>query len=230
MPATNSAPTENLPLLYQAVLTAVVRLQTGRMRLDDPQSFRKMTENLFDAIRKEALARSYNAQEIDDADCATAAMLDETVAKLLAPGQGRWAPLRPGADAFFDRLNAIWQRGESNHLADLLEVYYLCLLLGYEGPYAGRQADLEQWKEQLRLQIEGRRMTQPELSPRGLLQPYPELPVANSPPPLPPAPRTSATWRIASGVCFGLACVSWIAVKLFLNQEWYGIAKELIRP
>src|SRR5437660_1559397 len=145
------------------------------MRLEDPQSFRRMADNLFDAIRKEAVARGYTDQDIEDADCATAALLDETVRKLLDPSRGRWAPLRPAGESAFNRLNAIWQRGESAHLADVLEIYYLCLLLGYEGPYAGRQADLEQWKEQLRVQIESRRGVRPWLSPTGRLD-YPADP------------------------------------------------------
>ena len=239
MPATNPPPnaalgsnTENLALLYQAVLTAVVRLQTGRMRLDDPHAFRKMTENLYDAIRKEAGARFYSAQDIDDADCATAALLDETVRKFLDPGQGWWAPLRPGGESLFDRLNAIWGRGESAYLADVLEVYYLCILLGYEGPYAGRPGDLEPWKEQLRVQIESRRGAQPALSPTGRLDWNQDLSNPASPPvPAPPAaPRTSATWKITGALCLALAGVSWIVLKVLVNQEWHGIAPELIRP
>ncbi len=235
-PAPRTGPTlENLPLFYQGVLTAVVRLQGGRMRLDDPPQFRKMMQNLFQEVSKEAMNVGYTAEEIEDANCITAAFVDETVGKLLARQQP-WTPLfstmfsrTDAGEAVFQRLLSIQSRPPSAHQRDLLEIYYLCFLLGYEGRFAGWRNEIEQYKEQLRSQIDSLRPIDPRLSPLANL---PASTAAGAAPvaPIMAAPKQSSSWLAISAGCLAVAGVSWVAAKALLNSEWHGVLGGLLRP
>jgi type IV/VI secretion system ImpK/VasF family protein len=194
-------------------------------------------QNLFQEVGKEAMNVGYSAEEIDDANCITAAFVDETVGKLLARHQP-WTPLfatmfsrTDAGEAVFQRLHSIQGRPASAHQRDLLEIYYLCFLLGYEGRFAGWQNEREDYKEQMRRQIDGLRPIDPRLSPLANLQGPPAaagMPMAMAP--VTPAPRQSSAWLAISAGCLAVAGVSWVAAKALLNSEWHGILNGMVRP
>src|SRR5271165_828830 len=164
-----------LPLLYQGVFTGIVRLQAVRQQLSDPVAFRRRIKEALQDVQKEAALAGYSAREIRDAESAVVALLDETVLSLHDPARDRWAsqPLSVelygdanAGEVFFDRLDELRGETDSPGLADLLEVYLLCLLLGFEGRYSGpARAEAQLIADRLRSRIEGVRKENYRLSP-----------------------------------------------------------------
>jgi type VI secretion system protein ImpK len=172
-PATPRADT--LALLYQGMLTGIVRIQSGRQPLTDLETFRRRMKSALQEIEREAGTAGYGSAEIRDAEFAVVAFLDETIlsSKNQKAEEWRKRPLNIelfgqaiAGDVFFDKLIDIERRPDSQHLADLLEVYLLCLLLGFEGRFApplGGEAF--RITERLRGRIEGIRTIDYRLAP-----------------------------------------------------------------
>ena len=105
------------------------------------------------------------------------AFLDESVLGSRNPAFADWPRLPLQTELFghqnageivFDDIQKLLGRNESHELADVLEVYYLCLLLGFKGRYAAG-GDLHSVKTAVRDKIRRVRAGSPILSPRGLL-------------------------------------------------------------
>jgi type VI secretion system protein ImpK len=140
--------TENLGLLYQGLLTSVVRLQAGRQHITDGASFRKRTKSTIAEIERVAVTAGYEASDIKDAHFAVVAFLDEVILNSSDPVRADWErrmlqeELFDRNDAgviFFDNLTRLQAQRDSQRLADVLEVFLLCLLLGFQGRYSGAQ-------------------------------------------------------------------------------------------
>jgi type VI secretion system protein ImpK len=139
--------TDNLALLFQEVLTAIVRLRSNRQQLTDAESFRYyMREALKSAAQESRNRAGYSNDDIRMATLAVVGFLDESVLNARNPIFADW-PRKPlqeelfgihmAGEVFFQNLEQLMGRNDSSDLADLLEVYYLCLLLGYTGRYSG---------------------------------------------------------------------------------------------
>src|SRR5215471_14938253 len=211
LPAPPPVRREKLALLYQGILTTIVRIQSGRQPLKDAADFQKRMEGLFDQIQREAIKVGYRDKEIQDANYALVAFLDEAIQRSDDPNRGAWSPLQSkmyaqavAGEGVFDRLKAIRTRRDSADLADVLEIYYLCFLLGYEGRYAlAEHEKLEALMDDLREQIERLRGPQTPLSPEGA---FPMQPAVAPPPPASPA----MPLMIAAIGCVALAILGWI--------------------
>jgi type VI secretion system protein ImpK len=154
-PGSASNRTDNLALIFQEVLTAIVRLRTNRQELRDAESFRySMREAIKSAIQEARNHGGYNADDIKMATLALTGFLDESVLNLRNPMFADW-PRKPlqeelfgihmAGEIFFRNLELLMGRTDSEDLADLLEVHYLCLLLGYGGRYSiGGKGELQQ--------------------------------------------------------------------------------------
>jgi type VI secretion system protein ImpK len=146
--------TDNLALIFQEVLTAIVRLRSNRQELSDAESFRySMREAIKAAIQEARTHGGYNAEDIKMATLALVGFLDESVLNLRNPMFADW-PRKPlqeelfgihmAGEIFFRNLEQLMGRPDSADLADLLEVHYLCLLLGYGGRYSiGGKGELQ---------------------------------------------------------------------------------------
>jgi len=141
-----------LALALQEVFTATVRLRGNRQVAADGDSFRTHIKQLLSAAEREARRLGYSADDVGTALYATVVFLDESVLNSAQPMFASW-PSRPlqeelfgghmGGENFFQHLRQLLARGESDDLADLLEVFQLCLLLGFRGRYgAGDQGEL----------------------------------------------------------------------------------------
>jgi type VI secretion system protein ImpK len=233
--ATNAPPPplrrEKLALLYQGIFTAIVRVQSGRQPLIDANAFQRRMEGLFGEIEREAIKVGYRDKEIDDARYAMVAFLDETIQRSDDPNRNAWSPLQSklyaqavAGEGVFDRLKTIRTRRDSADLADVLEIYYLCFLLGYEGRYAlSEHEKLEVLMDDLREQIERMRGPQPPLSPEGA---FPLQPALVAAPPAPPA----APWMFIAIGCAALAIFGWIIFKLLLNSHAQGVVSDIMAP
>jgi type VI secretion system protein ImpK len=149
----NPGRVENLALVFQEVLTAIVRLRAGRQELSDAESFRFQIREALKAAVQEARNRSsYSPDDIKMATLAMVGFLDESVLNTRNPMFADW-PRKPlqeelfgihmAGEVFFQNLDKLLARQDSADLADILEVHYLCLLLGFRGRYSiGGKAEL----------------------------------------------------------------------------------------
>jgi type VI secretion system protein ImpK len=222
---------EKLALLYQGILTTIVRIQSARQPLKDAADFQKRMEGLFEQIQREAIKVGYRDLEIQDANYALVAFLDESIQRSDDPNRGAWQPLQSklyaqavAGEGLFDRLKTIRTRRDSPDLADVLEIYYLCFLLGYEGRYAVAEHEkLEALMDDLREQIERLRGPQTWLSPEGA---FPMQPMQAPPPP----PSPAMPWMIAGLACVALAVFGWVIFKLLLNSNAGGVVSDIMAP
>jgi len=153
-PSPDSRRPENLALIYQEPLTAIERLRASRQGVSDANAFRHHMRESCRAATDKALAAGYNANDARDATFAVVAFLDESVLNSQNPIFQDWLrkPLQEelfgthiAGEVFFQRLAELLGRNDSADLADMLEFYYLCLLLGFCGKYStGNQGELAQ--------------------------------------------------------------------------------------
>jgi type VI secretion system protein ImpK len=135
---------ENLALLFQEMLTVVVRLRAGRQRLTDLELFRMQIRNALKSVEQDGLACGYQMEDLRVATFAVVAFLDESILDSQKPFFEDW-PCQPlqlelfgvlaGGEIFYRNLERLLARPDSATVADLLEVYQLCLLLGFRGRY-----------------------------------------------------------------------------------------------
>jgi type VI secretion system protein ImpK len=218
-PAVNrtAAPgTERLAMFYEGILTAILRIQSGREQLHHPEGFRNRIKDALKDISDAAARRGYPANIVREANFAVVAFLDEVVLSTQNPGQTHWArknlqeelfDQRSAGELFFKHLDELRARQDSIELAEALEVYYLCLLLGYEGRYAsGSKAELHIMMDNVREKIERILGTQSDFSPDWRLPD--DAPAAAAPDPYFQRLRVAAVAALALALlCF--AGFSW---------------------
>ena len=136
---------ENLALINQEVLTATVRLRSNRQAVTDAESFRANTKEALRLAETEGRRRGYSEDELQFARFAAVAFLDESILNSRLPVFADWQrkPLQEelfgvhvAGELFFRNLEKLLKQSDSPGLADSLEVYYLCLLLGFAGRYS----------------------------------------------------------------------------------------------
>ena len=145
---------ENLALIFQEALTAIERLRANRQGVSDANAFRHHMREACKTATDKALAAGYNAEDTRYATYAVVAFLDESVLNSHNPIFADWLrkPLQEelfgvqiAGEVFFHYLQQLLGKSDSSDLADLLEVYYLCMLLGFSGRYsAGNRGELSQ--------------------------------------------------------------------------------------
>ncbi len=203
--------TENLALLYQGLITGIVRLKAGRQRIQDGETFRRRTKATLHEVERVAVAEGYDVRDIGDTHYAVVAFLDEVILHLHDPIKTEWEKrslqeeLFGKTDAgvvFFEKLDHFRARRDSPQLADILEVYLLCLQLGFEGRFSGaRRGELDGIAESVRMRIEYIRGRDEQLSPYGLL-PVPTQPAAAAPGPKNHLPLLTAAAAVFTFVWF----------------------------
>jgi type VI secretion system protein ImpK len=215
-----SARPDNLALLFQECLTAIVRLRSNRQQLTDAESFRyHMREALKSAAQEAKNRAGYTGDDIRMATLAVAGFLDESVLNTRNPLFADW-PRKPlqeelfgihmAGEVFFQNLQQLLGRQDSADLADLLEVYYLCLLLGYTGRYSGsRGGELQSIMAATADKIRRIRGDSGPLSPAWAPQGE-VVQVAKD--------RWLRTLLIAAVACFVLTLILFISFKLSLGS------------
>jgi type VI secretion system protein ImpK len=135
----------NLALSFQEVLTAVVRVRFGRQPVRNADAFRTHVKDSLRGAAQDAMARGYTQEDVQLALYAMVAFTDESVMNCHQPVFADWShlPLQEelfgghvAGESFFDNVQRVLMRADFATAADLLEVFYLCLLLGYKGRYA----------------------------------------------------------------------------------------------
>lgn len=145
---TPTGPRGRLALAMQEVLTATARLRSGKQVAADAEAFRAHLRTLVAAAQQEARQAGYPDDDVNLALFAVVAFADESVLNSQQPMFAGWSrrPLQEelfhtnrAGELFFDYAQHAMQRppgGAPGQLADLLEVFALCLVLGFRGRYA----------------------------------------------------------------------------------------------
>ena len=167
----------NLALGFQEVFTAIVRLRYNRQAVSDAESFRAQMKHALRVAEQEARSRGCNAEDVKQVIFAVVAFLDESVLGCRNPVFADWPRLplqaefyghQVAGEIFFQELQKAMNRPDSAETADLLEVYYLCLLLGFKGRYAAG-GDLRSIMSAVQDKIRRVRGPLGALSPRGAI-------------------------------------------------------------
>jgi len=134
-----------LALTLQEAFTVTARLRSGRQVAADAYSFRAHVKQLLQGADREAREAGYAPEQVRLAIYAFVAFLDESVLNSSLPMFADW-PRQPlqeelfgdhvAGETFFVHLQQALSLPDSPDLADLLEVYQSCLLLGFRGRYA----------------------------------------------------------------------------------------------
>jgi type VI secretion system protein ImpK len=165
----------NLALIFQELLTAIVRLRAGRQDVSSAEVFRNQILGALKTADQQAKAAGYVDEDIKLAQYAIVAFLDESILNQRKPIFADWVrrPLQEemfgkhvAGEQFFQNLTEVLGRRETPQTADVLEVYYLCLLLGYLGRYSiSSKADLRSTMVNLEDKIRRIRRMGVDLSP-----------------------------------------------------------------
>ena len=217
---------ENLALAFQEILTVSGRLRAGRQAVSDAATFRY---NILEGLKladQQARAQGYNGEDIKLAIFAVVAFVDESVLNLRDPAFADW-PRRPlqeelfghhvAGEVFFQNLKDLLGRSDSNDLADLLETYHLCLLLGFAGRYSlGGRGELKAIIDATADKIRRIRGGAGELSPAWRLPAEPRRATGADP------------WvkrlTIAACACLALTLLVFVLYKLVLGSGVSSLA------
>ena len=170
---------DNLALFFQELFTAVVRLRAHRQEVNNADVFRNQVLHAIKSADRNAKTRGYTDDDVRLGIFALVAFLDESILNLRQPVFNDWVrkPLQEelfgrhvAGEVFFENLQQILGRRDSPEVADLLEVYYLCLLLGYLGRYSiSSKGDLRALMGQTEDKIKRIRKSGVDLSPNWAL-------------------------------------------------------------
>lgn len=219
----------NLAIAFQEVFTAIVRLRYNRQDVNNAEAFRAQMKHALSHAEQEARSGGYKAEDIRQVLFAVVAFVDESVLGSRNPIFADWPRLPLQTELFgrqiageevFTDLQRVLGRSDSPEVCDVLEVYGLCLLLGFRGRYAaGGAGDLQSLISAIQAKIRRVRGPAGPLSPRGLL-PSDAVRIARSDP-----------WvrrlAIAAFSFLGLAGALFVVFKLVLNSGLSGPATVL---
>jgi type VI secretion system protein ImpK len=136
---------ENLALIYQEVLTVITRLRSNRRSVTDAAAFRSQIKATVSAAETAATRKGVAPEDVRLASFAVVAFLDESILNSNNPIFADWPrmPLQTelfggqnAGEIFFQCVDRLMARSDSPQVADVLEVFVLCLLLGFRGKYS----------------------------------------------------------------------------------------------
>jgi type VI secretion system protein ImpK len=173
--ARDAVPQGRLALCFEEPFTVTVRLRREEQRAGSADAFRRNVKNMLVAADQEARDAGYEREMVRLAVYAFVAFLDESVLNSPQEMFSDW-PRRPlqeevfgdhrAGETFFRNLRDLLSRPDSPALADVLEVYLLCLMLGYRGRYgSGSSGELRGLVTDTREKIRRIRGGDRELSP-----------------------------------------------------------------
>jgi type VI secretion system protein ImpK len=210
-----------LGLALQEAFTVAVRLRSNRQVATDAVSFRAQVKQLLAAADQRARAAGYDGDTVKRAVYAYIALLDESVLNSTHPMFAEWSrqPLQEevfgehmAGENFFRGLNDLLGQQDSHALGDLLEVYQLCLLLGFRGRYGvGDPGGLHAVISTVQTKIQRiRGATAADLAPDWRLPAEETVPKS----------RDRITWRLAmvAAATFAVALVVYVIYRALLSS------------
>lgn len=114
-----------------------------RGQSDKPENVKSRIASLFRALDKQARLAGAEQADVQQAKFALCAYLDELV--MAGPMANAWTPLcqeyfgeANAGQGFYTRLESL-RHSDETRKRDLLEVYYLCMALGFAGQHGGAE-------------------------------------------------------------------------------------------
>lgn len=205
----------------QEAFTVTVRLRARKQIASDAETFRSHVKRLLATADSQASSLGYDREYIKLAVYAFIALLDESVMNSGQPMFSAWhsQPLQQqvfgnllAGETFFNHLRDLLARQDSEDLADVLEVYQLCMVLGFRGRYAdGGGGELEAFKAAVQDKITRIRGSAPPISASWAL---PEGESVEQ-----KADRLLKPLAVAFGAACLLALLAWIGFSLSLGSQ-----------
>ncbi|HTY85070.1 MAG TPA: DotU family type IV/VI secretion system protein [Silvibacterium sp.] len=153
----------SLAYCFQEVMTAILRVRFQRQQVTDSASFRAQMRRSLQAAMQEGRSLGYSSESVQMAVFAVVAFMDESVLNLRSPAFADWARQslqeelfgdHNAGETYFRKLQTLLTQPDSPEVADVLEIYCLCLQAGYRGRYAlGDSGELHQMLRQAREKI-----------------------------------------------------------------------------
>ena len=222
---------QNLALLYQGVLTTIARMRVRPDSVGNISEFQKRITGVLDDVQQEALRLGYSEDDAENTKYAVVAFMDESaLSSRDSRLAGNWPSLCArlfqnaiAGENFFHHVTALCRRRKSPRLADLLEVYYLCMLLGYVGKFAGKDpAGLRQLMDNIKSRIDAVRGEPLRLSPS----------VASAPPSVAAAKQVADPPARLLKIGFLAACITvgciWMVVFIWLSSQASDIRSNMV--
>ncbi len=143
-----------LPEICSDCFTLILQLRKTS-EFGDQSVLKERIFSLLSKIEREAKEAGIDSEDIQSAIFALVAFIDETIISSEWGGKDTWLakPLQleffnryDAGEEFFNRLEQLRQR--PHYKSNLLEIYYLCLALGFKGKYSFQSRDaLQRIKE-----------------------------------------------------------------------------------
>ena len=140
-PLLENAPDRRLVEFYAPCFAHILQMQANT-DLGAPEVLRADTKELIETCEHAALQNGIATEAVETAKYAVVAFIDETILSSDWDGADRWmnTPLQlefydqfDAGEVFFDELYDLLDDPEAN--AEALEVYHLCMALGFQGKY-----------------------------------------------------------------------------------------------
>lgn len=217
----------DLVSLAAPVLELVLKLQAGIVAPSN--DLRKTVAQLLSEMEKRATVLRHSERQVRDVKFALAAFVDETVLTANFPLKDEWEkhPLQLeyfgehlAGVKFFEKLDELIKHIQTE--ADVVEVYYVCMLLGFKGKYKVYME--EQLKDVVRstadqLRSVGR-LQEGDLSPHWRVLDRQE----------PPRDPGLPLWaKIGAGVFAGLAVLIYMVLIFLLKSDVNAAKEQLLR-
>ena len=132
---------QSLPDLASSIFSLILSLR-GSSAYGTESELRARIGEYLDSIDREGQQAGIARTDLEEAKYPLVAFIDETILNSSWTGREQWRehPLQldlygevVAGERFFDRLETVRRGGDAK--MDLLEIYYLCLALGFEGKY-----------------------------------------------------------------------------------------------
>ncbi len=137
----DEATSQRLSEIYSPCFALVLQMRSTN-ELGDEEVLRRRVKGLLDKSGIEAARAGHAREDVQDAKFALVAFIDETILSSEWMQRDRWLarPLQleiydryDAGEEFFEKLEGL--RAQRALHADVLEVYYLCMALGFKGRY-----------------------------------------------------------------------------------------------
>lgn len=205
----------------------VLKVQAGIIK--PSHDIRQLVERLLEEMEQRGISLRYSERQVVAVKFALVAFVDETLLSNEFPLREEWekVPLQLqyfeehlAGHTFFARLDALLKNVEAE--ADVVEVYYLCLLLGFKGRYKmGEERQLAEIIRNTANQLRrAGRLSEKELSAHWLATDQPALPGKSGLP----------LWsKIGAAVCVALVIFYYLVLQLILNSYLKEARDQLLR-
>jgi type VI secretion system protein ImpK len=205
----------------------VLKLQAGIIKPSN--DLRQLVHRLLEEMEQRGVTLRYSERQVKAVKFALAAFLDETMLASDFPFRDEWEkfPLQLeyfdehlAGHTFFARLESLLKHIQAE--ADVVKVYYLCLLLGFKGQY--KMGDERQLAEVIRNTANHLRkvgcLNESELSPHWLATDQPE---PRRDPGLP-------VWsKVAAAAALALVLFFYLVLHLLLSNDLKSARDQLLR-